>query len=80
MTEIVNLKRDALINEINRRNISRNHFAANIGISKSYCSQLLNGHRRPSATVRQKIMDETKLGWDHLFASVPATSMQVNRS
>lgn len=51
-----------------RRNLSQNHLARKLEISKGYMSQLLNGARRPSAPVRERLMDVLRVDdFDELF-------------
>ena len=42
---------------LDRLNMSQNELARLLGTSSSYLSQLMSGHRRPSATFRKKLMD-----------------------
>lgn len=42
---------------LNRRNISQNELARQVGTSSSYLSQLMSGHRCPSAAFRKRLMD-----------------------
>ena len=42
---------------LNRLNMTQNELARLVGTSSSYLSQLMSGHRRPSAAFRKKLMD-----------------------
>lgn len=42
---------------LNRLNMSQNELARLLDTSSSYLSQLMSGHRRPSAAFRKKLMD-----------------------
>ena len=42
---------------LNRLNMSQNELARLVGTSSSYLSQLMSGHRCPSAAFRKKLMD-----------------------
>ena len=42
---------------LNRLNMTQNELARLLDTSSSYLSQLMSGHRRPSAAFRKKLMD-----------------------
>ena len=42
---------------LNRLNMTQNELARLVGTSSSYLSQLMSGHRRPSAAFRKRLMD-----------------------
>ena len=53
---------------LNRLNMSQNELARLLDTSSSYLSQLMSGHRRPSAAFRKKLMDALGVtDFDDLF-------------
>jgi len=40
-----------------RKNMSQNWFASRAGVTSGYMSQLMDGSRRPSPKLRQRLMD-----------------------
>ena len=53
---------------LNRRNLTQNELARLVGTSSSYLSQLMSGHRCPSAAFRKKLMDALGVtDFDDLF-------------
>lgn len=53
---------------LNRLNMSQNELARLLGTSSSYLSQLMSGHRCPSAAFRKKLMDALGVtDFDDLF-------------
>ncbi len=53
---------------MNRLNMSQNELARLVGTSSSYLSQLMSGHRCPSADFRKKLMDALGVtDFDDLF-------------
>lgn len=40
-----------------RKNMSQNQFALRAGVTSGYMSQLMDGSRRPSPKLRQRLMD-----------------------
>ena len=53
---------------LNRLNMTQNELARLLGTSSSYLSQLMSGHRRPSAAFRKKLMDALGVtDFDDLF-------------
>ena len=53
---------------LDRLNMSQNELARLVGTSSSYLSQLMSGHRRPSAAFRKKLMDALGVtDFDDLF-------------
>ena len=53
---------------MNRLNVSQNELARLVGTSSSYLSQLMSGHRCPSAAFRKKLMDALGVtDFDDLF-------------
>ena len=42
---------------LNRLNMTQNELARLLGTSSSYLSQLISGHRRPSAAFRKRMMN-----------------------
>ena len=51
------LNRRAFEIAITKRNISQNHAAQKIGVSKTHLSQLVTGKKSPSPATRQRILD-----------------------
>ena len=68
----VKLKSDALHEHIARRNISQNGFAIKAEVSSGYLAQLLAGKKRPSGSVRIKLMHASGMDFDTLFRIVGA--------
>ena len=53
---------------LDRRNMTQNELARLLDTSSSYLSQLMSGHRRPSAAFRKKLMDALGVSdFDDLF-------------
>ncbi len=53
---------------LNRLNMSQNELARLVGTSSSYLSQLMSGHRCPSAAFRKRLMDALGVtDFDDLF-------------
>ena len=53
---------------LNRLNMSQNELARLLGTSSSYLSQLMSGHRCPSAAFRKRLMDALGVtDFDDLF-------------
>jgi len=53
---------------LNRLNMTQNELARLVGTSSSYLSQLMSGHRCPSAAFRKKLMDALGVtDFDDLF-------------
>ena len=53
------------------RNLSQNNFALKTGTSSGYMSQLMSGHRCPSAKLRQKMMEFLRVNkFDDIFRVV----------
>ena len=53
---------------LDRLNMTQNELARLVGTSSSYLSQLMSGHRRPSAAFRKKLMDALGVAdFDDLF-------------
>lgn len=50
----------------------RADLAEGIEVTRSYLSQILRGHREPGPTVRQRLMEYTKLSFDDLFIDLDA--------
>lgn len=62
---------------LTKRNLSRNAFAERLGISSGYMSQLMTGHRYPSAELRAKILRSLKnVAFDDIFEIVDADEAQ----
>ena len=58
---------------LNRLNMTQNELAQLVGTSSSYLSQLMSGHRCPSASFRKKLMDALGVtDFDALFSLVSA--------
>lgn len=62
------LRADVLRSEIARRNLSQAEFARRLGSSEAYLSLLLNGHKEPGPTIREKLMKLLGLSFEDLFA------------
>jgi len=63
------LKNKTLQKILIRKNKSQNWFAHRIEVSTGYMSQLMDGSRRPSPKVREKIMNNLPdYSFDDLFA------------
>ncbi len=53
---------------LNRLNMTQNELARLLDTSSSYLSQLMSGHRRPSAAFRKRMMDALDVtGFDDIF-------------
>ena len=53
---------------LNRLNMTQNELAEKVGTSSSYLSQLMSGHRCPSAALRKKLMEALGVtDFDDLF-------------
>ena len=53
---------------LDRRNMTQNELARLLDTSSSYLSQLISGHRRPSAAFRKRMMNVLGVtGFDDLF-------------
>lgn len=53
---------------LNRRNMSQNDLAARSGTSSGYLSQLISGTRRPSPSLRRRLMEALDVNrFDDLF-------------
>ncbi len=53
---------------LDRRNMTQNELARMLDTSSSYLSQLMSGHRCPSAAFRKKLMDALSVtDFDDLF-------------
>ena len=53
---------------LNRLNMTQNELARLLDTSSSYLSQLMSGHRRPSAAFRKRMMDALGVtDFDNLF-------------
>ncbi len=64
----VMLNRNVVYQLLGRRNISQRGLAKSLGVSSGYLTQLLNGDRCPSATLRQKMLQVMNpLTFDDLF-------------
>ncbi|MEM9556759.1 MAG: ABC transporter permease [Acidobacteriota bacterium] len=62
------LRSEVLAAAIERSRLSQNGWARRLGLSKSYLSQLVNGHRRdPSPEVRGRLLEAFDLRLDELF-------------
>jgi transcriptional regulator with XRE-family HTH domain len=65
---VIVIKADRIKEEILRRNITQERFARDVlEVNPSYFSQLLSGRREPGPNIRQRIMDELRVGFDDLF-------------
>jgi transcriptional regulator with XRE-family HTH domain len=55
-----------------RRNLSQNHLALKLAVSRGYLSQVLRGHRSPGPVLRGRLMDVLGVpDFDQLFVSLP---------
>lgn len=63
----ITLNRNALKRYIGRRNLTQNAFAKELGLSGAYVAQLLGGQRKPSPSLRARLMEMTGLDFDTLF-------------
>ena len=53
---------------LSRLNMTQNELAERVGTSSSYLSQLMSGHRCPSADMRKRLMDALGVtDFDDLF-------------
>ena len=67
-TSRVRLKREAVWEQINRRNFSQKELARLISVSPGYLSQLIGGTRSPSAEVRKRLQSALDISnFDSLF-------------
>ena len=53
----VGLIREAFDIAITRRNLSQRRLAERLLISRSYLSEIVRGKRRPSATIRERLLE-----------------------
>ena len=68
MTMKAYLRTNEIRKKLIRKNLSQNWLALQIGVSSGYMSQLMDGSRRPSARLRQKMMDRfPDSSFDDLF-------------
>ena len=64
----IRLKKETLLNLIAARNLSQNHWAMKIGLSRGHWSDIVNGkHPYPSAKTRQRMLDVFQVPFDELF-------------
>lgn len=71
------LRAEFVRNHLDRLHYSHGAFAASLGISRSYWSQLLNGHRALTPKIRRAIVEsEAFWGVDEakIWARVPKTT------
>jgi putative transcriptional regulator len=67
----VNINVLNLWHRLSKENISQTQLAQDLGISKCYLSQLVNGRRHPSPQLRQKILSYFKdSSFDEFFILV----------
>ena len=73
----VRLKQKRLLDFIARSNISQNHWAMKIGLSRGHWSDIVNGkHPYPSAKTRERMLEVLKLSFDELFEAETGGSDQ----
>jgi len=53
----VGLKREAFEIAITRRNLSQKKLAERLHISRSYLSEIVRGKRKPSAVMRERLLE-----------------------
>ena len=71
----VRLKQDRLLDMIARSNLSQNHWAIKLGLSRGHWSDLVNGkHPYPSARTRERLLEAFKVPFDELFEPEAGTS------
>lgn len=74
----VRVRTDFVRRVLTRRNLSQNHLAHKLEISKGYLSQLLSGERHPSPVVRERMMDVLRVDdFDELFV-LDETAVEVS--
>ena len=62
------LKPEAVWEQLNRRNLSQNELARQVGITSGYLSQLISGSRSPSARVRRRLQEALEIDqFEQLF-------------
>ncbi|NIM49556.1 MAG: protein kinase [Gemmatimonadales bacterium] len=65
----VRLKRERLLDLIARSNLSQNHWAMKLGLSRGHWSDLVNGrHPYPSAKTRERVLEAFNVPFEELFA------------
>jgi len=64
----IRLKQDRLVELIARSNLSQNHWAIKLGLSRGHWSDIVNGkHPYPSARTRERILELFGVPFDDLF-------------
>jgi len=63
----VELKREALEENLIRRNCSKKEFASRIGVSRSYLSAICTGRVKPAPGMRQRFLEYFECSFDDLF-------------
>jgi transcriptional regulator with XRE-family HTH domain len=64
----VGLRREAFDIAITRRNLSQKRLAERLHISRSYLSEIVRGKRRPSAAIRERLLEHfQEYSFDDLF-------------
>jgi transcriptional regulator with XRE-family HTH domain len=73
----VSLRSEVVREHLARRNISQNHLALKLGVSRGYLSQLLHHQRHPGPDVRERLMDALRVqDFDVLFKLVPGSTLE----
>ncbi len=64
----VRLKREQLLDLIARSNLSQNHWAMKLGLSRGHWSDIVNGkHPYPSPKTRERMLEVLRVDFDDLF-------------
>ena len=64
----VGLRREAFDIAITRRNLSQKRLAERLHISRSYLSEIVRGKRKPSAAIRERLLEYfQEYAFDDLF-------------
>lgn len=64
----VGLRREAFEIAITRRNLSQKRLAERLRISRSYLSEIVRGKRKPSAVMRERLLEHfPEYSFDDLF-------------
>ena len=64
----VRLKRERLVQALTRSNLSQNHWAMKLGLSRGHLSELANGkHPYPSPKTRGRLLEGLNLPFEEIF-------------
>jgi transcriptional regulator with XRE-family HTH domain len=61
------VKREWLVKILKKRNLTHQEAADKIGVDRSYLTQIINGKRRPSPKVAQKMGKILRFDWTIFF-------------